>query len=323
MLSIEDLKQNIDFTKKIFVGFSGGSDSSALLHLLSKTALKHKLDLNAIHINHNLSKSCNDWAEHCKNMCNNLNVNLITETVKIKSSGGGPESSARKARYKIFEKYIDTNDQLLTAHHSDDITETIFLRLMRGTGIEGLQGLSVSRKFGEGKIIRPLLECSKKEIIKYIEDNRIQHIYDDSNDNNLIDRNFLRNEIFPKLDKRWNDFSLRISKTSKIISNRNKNFSKLLNNNYKDLISDSIEKKALSDLDDEIIKEILRYVIKDKGIAMPSSKVLDEVLKTFINSNPSQKSIVTWSRADKEDQPGKITYRDGKILISANKTKEK
>ena len=323
MLSIEDLKQNIDFTKKIFVGFSGGSDSSALLHLLSKTALKHKLDLNAIHINHNLSKSCNDWAEHCKNMCNNLNVNLITETVKIKSSGGGPESAARKARYKIFEKYIDTNDQLLTAHHSDDITETIFLRLMRGTGIEGLQGLSVSRKFGEGKIIRPLLECSKKEIIKYIEDNRIQHIYDDSNDNNLIDRNFLRNEIFPKLDKRWNDFSLRISKTSKIISNRNKNFSKLLNNNYKDLISDSIEKKALSDLDDEIIKEILRYAIKDKCIAMPSSKVLDEVLKTFINSNPSQKSIVTWSRADKEDQPGKITYRDGKILISANKIKEK
>ena len=323
MLSIEDLKQNIDFTKKIFVGFSGGSDSSALLHLLSKTALKHKLDLNAIHINHNLSKNCDDWAEHCKNMCNNLNVNLITETVKIESSGGGPESAARKARYKIFEKYIDINDQLLTAHHSDDITETIFLRLMRGTGIEGLQGLSVSRKFGEGKLIRPLLECSKKDIIKYIEDNKIQHICDDSNDNNLIDRNFLRNEIFPKLDKRWNNFSLRISKTSKIISNRNKNFSKLLNNNYKDLISDSIEKKVLSDLDDEIIKEILRYVIKDKGIAMPSSKVLDEVLKTFINSNPSQKSIVTWSRADKEDQPGKITYRDGKILISANKIKEK
>ena len=66
MLSIEDLKQNIDFTKKIFVGFSGGPDSSALLHLLSKIALEHKLDLNAIHINHNLSKNCDDWAELAK-----------------------------------------------------------------------------------------------------------------------------------------------------------------------------------------------------------------------------------------------------------------
>ena len=73
---------------------------------------------------------------------------------------------------RIFEKYLDHNDQLLTAHHSDDVTETIFLRLLRGTGIDGLQGPHKKRNLGKGYVIRPFLNISKKDIMQYLELNK-------------------------------------------------------------------------------------------------------------------------------------------------------
>ena len=316
LLSIEELKSTLDFGKKIFIGYSGGPDSSALLYFLSKICSEYNLDLSAIHINHNISKNSNDWEVHCKETCKDLNINFINESTNIIPSGGGTEASARNERYRIFEKYLDHNDQLLTAHHSDDVTETIFLRLLRGTGIDGLQGPHKKRNLGKGYLIRPFLKISKKDIMQYLELNKIKYIQDSSNIDNSFDRNFLRNEIFPVLNERWNDFSKRVFKTSQLIEERNTNFSNLLKNNYKDLIKNKINKDELMKLDTDIIKEVLRHAIKGEGISMPSSKVLEEVIKTFIYSNPTSKSIVSWSRADKEQLAGKITFEDGKILIS-------
>ncbi len=316
LLSIEELKSTLDFDKKIFIGYSGGPDSSALLYFLSKICSEYNLDLSAIHINHNISKNSNDWEVHCKETCKDLKINFINESTNIIPSGGGTEASARNERYRIFEKYLDHNDQLLTAHHSDDVTETIFLRLLRGTGIDGLQGPHKKRNLGKGYVIRPFLNISKKDIMQYLELNKIKYIQDSSNIDNSFDRNFLRNEIFPVLNDRWNDFSKRVFKTSQLIEERNTNFSNLLKNNYKDLVKNKINKDELMKLDTEIIKEVLRHAIKEEGISMPSSKVLEEVIKTFIHSNPTSKSIVSWSRADKEQLAGKITFEDGKILIS-------
>ena len=200
----------------------------------------------------------------------------------------------------------------------NDVTETIFLRLLRGTGIDGLSGLKQSRTLGKGQLIRPFLEVSKKEIEDYAKKNDVNYIFDETNKDNEHDRNFLRNEIFPKLDERWNDFSSRVFKMSKIANDRNNNFKELLNKNYGELINNVIKIKDLENLNTNVIKEIIRASIRNENISVPNSKVLNEIIKTFILSNPSRKSIVSWSRADKDQQAGKMTYKEGNIIISTH-----
>jgi len=318
LLTIDYLQQSIDFKKKIYIAFSGGIDSSVLVDILGKNASKLNLNITVIHVNHNISSNSLIWMKHCKEFCSKLGLNFISEEVNIISSGGGIESAARKARYKIFSKYLNNEEQILTAHHMNDVTETIFLRLLRGTGIDGLSGLKKSRKLGKGLLIRPFLEISKKEIEEYAKENDINYIFDETNKDNEYDRNFLRNEIFPKLDARWNDFSSRVFKMSKITNERNNNFFELLNNNYGYLINNVIKIKDLKNLNIDITKEIIRTSIKNENISIPNSRVLDEIIKTFILSNPTSKSIVSWSRADKDQRAGKITYKEGNIFISTN-----
>ena len=316
MLNQDLILKNVNLEHKIYVAYSGGPDSTALLHLLSEMSIDNQLKVKAIHVNHNLSKESKAWEDHCKKTCSILNIDLIIESVQILSDGGGIESASRQARYKIFENLLQINDQILLAHHSDDVAETFFMRLLRGTGVDGLEGPKFTRKIGQGVLIRPLLTVPKKEILDYLAKNNIQYIEDDSNINNEFDRNFLRNKIFPMLEDRWKGFSKRINNTSLIFRNRNNIYANLFYEKYGNLIGKKIELKKINELSESIISDILRYSIKECNISIPNSKIMEEIIKTFINSSPGPKSIVTWSRSDKELVAGKITYEKGNILIS-------
>ncbi len=316
MLTQKLIENNVDLNKKIYVAFSGGPDSSAMIHLISKMKTDMKIAPQAIHINHNLSDKSADWESHCKNICLDLNIDLITESVQITSEGGGIESAARQLRYKIFKSILKEGEQIILAHHGDDVAETILMRMLRGTGIEGIEGPKQKRNLGNGILIRPFLEISKKEILGYLKENKIDFIQDDSNKDNTFDRNFLRNKIFPLLEERWNNFPQRFNKMSSIIRDRNKNYSNLIANEYQNLIGREIEIKKLKKVSPLIICDILRYSIKECNIALPNSKIMEEILKTFLDSNPGPKSIVTWSRSDKEEDAGKITYDNGFLIIS-------
>ena len=318
MLTNKLISKNIDLSKNMFIAYSGGPDSTALLHLLSTVDLNKKAKVQAIHINHNLSKYSDSWERHCIEQCSKLNINLITESVEIKSDGDGIEAASRKARYKIFENLLNDDDQLLLGHHRDDVAETIFMRLLRGSGPDGMEGPKIKRSIGKGILIRPFLETSKQEILEYLNQNKVEFIQDDSNLSNDFDRNFLRNKIFPLLEERWNNFPERINNFSTILSSRNDNYMNLIHGKYQHLIGNSINLKELKELPDTIISDVLRYSIKKSNIATPSIKIMKEIKKTFIHSNPGPKSQVSWSRADKEEVAGKITYANDCILISKN-----
>ena len=318
MLTNKLISKNIDLSKNMFIAYSGGPDSTALLHLLSTVDLNEKAKVQAIHINHNLSKYSDSWERHCIEQCSKLNINLITESVEIKSDGDGIEAASRKARYKIFENLLNDDDQLLLGHHRDDLAETIFMRLLRGSGPDGMEGPKIKRSIGKGILIRPFLETSKQEILEYLNQNEVEFIQDDSNSSNDFDRNFLRNKIFPLLEERWNNFPERINNFSIILSSRNDNYMNLIHEKYQHLIGNSINLKELKELPDTTVSDVLRYSIKKSNIATPSIKIMKEIKKTFIHSNPGPKSQVSWSRADKEEVAGKITYANGCILISKN-----
>tara|TARA_B100001094_G_C18180664_1_gene800719 strand:- start:1912 stop:2868 length:957 start_codon:yes stop_codon:yes gene_type:complete len=310
------ITKHLNLNKGIFIAYSGGPDSSALIHLLSSLNDDQELNIKAIHINHNLSKHSAMWKNHCIETCSKLNIDLITESIDIKSDGGGVESASRRARYKIFENLLNEGDQLVLGHHSDDVAETLFMRLLRGTGLEGMEGPKLKRSIGRGFLIRPFLEISKKEILDYLGKNDIEFIQDDSNLSNDFDRNFIRNEIFPMLESRWKDFPKRVNNFSAIIKKRNNNYSNFIHEKYNDLISDAINLKKLKELSDPLIADVLRYSIKECSIASPNIKIIEEIIKTFVYSNPGPKTVVKWSRSDKEEVGGQITYKNGHILIS-------
>ena len=187
---------------------------------------------------------------------------------------------------------------------------------MRGTGPDGMEGPKLKRSLGQGVLVRPFLGVSKKEILDYLKKHNIDYINDDSNLSSDFDRNYLRNEIFPMLEKKWNNFSNRVSNFSKIIKDRNDNYSDLMHEKYDDLISNSINLKKLKELSDPLIADVLRYSIKKCNIAVPNSKIIEEIIKTFVYSSPGPKSKVEWSRSDKEEVSGQIIYTNGHILIS-------
>jgi tRNA(Ile)-lysidine synthase len=309
------LEKHLNFDNKIYVAFSGGSDSSALLYLTSDLRDEYELNIEAIHINHNLSNDSKIWEDHCKSICKKLNIPIIVRSVEIKPCGDGLESAARKLRYKEFESILKENDQLLMAHHADDVAETFLLRLFRGTGSDGLGGPQKRRPVGQGTLIRPLLDYSKKELLEFIKKRDIKFIEDLSNFESNQDRNFIRNNVMPLIGERWSNVSSRISNTSKLLQERNEIFSELFNSKYKNLIGAKISIKELKQLDSLTAINIIRHSIKEEGIAYPNKKVTQEIIKVFLKSSPGPNAEVSWSRADMDQPGGRLCKKDGYIII--------
>lgn len=313
MISFDDLTYHLDLDKKIYVGFSGGPDSTALLHLLHSNNITN---VEVIHINHNLSNNSAEWENHCRHISEELGFIYHAESVEIKIDGDGLESAARKARYKIFKKYLKEDEQILLGHHSNDVTETFLLRLFRGTGVEGLESLAVKRSVGDGYLVRPLIKLTKKDILAYLDVNKINYIQDESNLEQEQDRNFVRNKIIPLIERRWNKASLSIFSASNFIKIKNQSFEILFQEKFSHLISNKIRVEDLREIYEPFAVDIIRFSIKKENIAMPSKKVLEEIIKTFLHSSPGPKSVVSWSRADKEQPGGKIHYREKCIFIT-------
>jgi tRNA(Ile)-lysidine synthase len=319
LFDTKDFFDLVDPNKNIIVAFSGGGDSSALLHFCHELNQKKLLlgTLSAIHVNHSLTKKSDLWEEHCKRFCEEREILLKCKTIKVNSKKSGLESAARKGRYKIFKEALQPNDQLLLAHHADDVAETILFRLFRGTGLDGLQGPMKKRVLGEGMILRPWLSYTKFDLTDYLSANQIKYISDETNFKDDQDRNFIRNELLTLASNRWPKASLQIQQTSELVSKQRKVQDFLLNQQFASNIRGSkLQRKFLLDLDQDTCTEIIRYWIKQNNVAMPNKKILGEILKAFIYSNPSIKTQVNWSRADNDQKSAFLTFCDGDLVLN-------
>lgn len=182
-----------------WVAFSGGLDSTVLVHLLASLGEP----FTAVHVNHGLSPHGDRWQGQCRQLAEALQVPLVTREVAVTERGGGLEEAARHARYVAFAGLLQDGDQLLTAHHGDDQVETFFLRLLRGAGVQGLAGMPAVRPLGRGRLVRPLLEYGRPALEAYARSMGLGWIEDESNTNTRFDRNYLRREILPGLRERW------------------------------------------------------------------------------------------------------------------------
>ena len=154
------------------VGYSGGIDSTVLLHAINKMA--GYTPVVAVHINHQLIPQAAEWEKHCRKFSESISVEFLSRKVIIDmNSGYGLEASSRKERYDSFKQLIKKNDYLLTAHNQDDQVETVLLNIFRGCGLRGIRGIPASRKFFEGRLVRPLLRVSRDEISEYAKKYRV------------------------------------------------------------------------------------------------------------------------------------------------------
>ncbi|MBC3949740.1 tRNA lysidine(34) synthetase TilS [Pseudomonas folii] len=196
------------------IGFSGGLDSTVLLHLLAELAERENLPpLTAIHVHHGLQAVADAWPLHCQQVCEALGVSLQVISVQVKS-GASLEQAAREARYTAFSECLAENEVLLTGQHQDDQAETLLFRLLRGAGVLGLAGMSVSRSLGQGQLVRPLLSISREELETYAREHHLLWVEDPSNEDSHYSRNYLRNQVLPALRSRWPQATANMARTA-------------------------------------------------------------------------------------------------------------
>ena len=188
----------------IAVAFSGGMDSSALLHALAQLPAARARGLRAVHVDHSLHADSELWSEHCERFARELGVPMSVHHANVdRASGTGLEDAARKARFAAFEQTLGNGEVLAVAQHRDDQAETILLKLLRGAGPEGLGGMRRLRQFAQGYLWRPLLDIPRSTLHRHAEMHGLRWIEDPSNNDTSLRRNFLRREIMPRLSERW------------------------------------------------------------------------------------------------------------------------
>tara|TARA_Y100001951_G_scaffold39081_1_gene30878 strand:- start:497 stop:1819 length:1323 start_codon:yes stop_codon:yes gene_type:complete len=200
------------------VAFSGGLDSSVLLHLLAELARREAVPaLSAIHVQHGLQPVAAAWPEHCRQFCAALGIPLQVVAVQVVAQAS-VEQAARQARYAAFAEHLQPGAVLFSAQHRDDQAETLLFRLLRGAGVRGLAAMPGQRPLGRGTLLRPLLDCSRAELQGYAEAHGLSWIEDPSNADTRFSRNFLRQRVMPLLAERWPQASVALARSAAHLS---------------------------------------------------------------------------------------------------------
>lgn len=196
------------------IAFSGGLDSTVLLHLLASLAKNHALPpLSAIHVHHGLQAVADAWPDHCRLVCKALGVPLEVVSVQVQP-GASVERAAREARYGAFVAALHSQEVLLTAQHRDDQAETLLFRLLRGAGVRGLSAMPRQRPLGQGHLLRPLLDVSRAQLQAYATQQGLSWIEDPSNDDHRYARNYLRQRVFPVLTEQWPQAAVTLARSA-------------------------------------------------------------------------------------------------------------
>ncbi len=287
---------------KFMIAYSGGVDSHVLLHLLARL---ENAELFAVHVHHNLSANADKWAAHCAAVCQKLSIPYRESRVIVtRQPTESLEAVARDLRYKAFEQFMAKEVILLTAHNQNDQAETVLLQLMRGAGMKGLSAMPLVKEFCQGQHRRPLLETSRDEIIAYARTHELTWIEDESNREDKFDRNFLRNQVIPKLESRRPGVIRTIARTAAHIAAASELIEALAIEDFAKIATDRddcVQVQALQELSSARQDNVMRYWLRDQ---VPSTAVLHEITKQLIYAAPDTHPEVTWAdvllRRDKQ-----------------------
>ncbi|USE34010.1 tRNA lysidine(34) synthetase TilS [Endozoicomonas sp. SCSIO W0465] len=278
------------------VAFSGGVDSTALLHLLICLRDKGRIaGVRAVHVHHGLSGYADQWAEHCQSVCKQWKVPLTVARVSLDHAAGyGLEQAARDARYRVFVNAVKQGGCLLQGHHRDDQAETVLLRLFRGTGVDGVQGMPEKRSLGNGLLFRPLLNVPRSAIEVYARSNNLQSIEDDSNIDERFSRNFLRQRLIPMVEARWPGASARLVEFARDVGQMNQSLEQQTRVQLDNCIDyrpqwlldqqPLINLATLQSLDASAQRRVIRRWLKLQGVKPPTRETLEQIFNEVVGA---------------------------------------
>lgn len=280
---------------RIIVGFSGGLDSTVLLHILSAHPSLHSRII-AVHVNHGISEHAVFWQNHCEQFCHALDVFFIAKAVEFDRSAN-IEEGARNARYAVFSSVLSASDCLILGHHMDDQAETLLLQLFRGSGIDGLASMKELSQLGNSWIGRPFLSHSRKELEDYAVANQLHWIDDESNLDQHYSRNYLRHSIMPLLEKKWPSVTGNLVRSASHCQQAQDNLFDLALIDAQELTKDRLHITPLKGLKRARIANVLRAWLKISAIQSPSmhtfNRLIDEAMFASMDAMP----LISWEGA--------------------------
>ncbi len=274
--------------ERVIVGYSGGSDSQFLLQCIKNI----EIDKIAIHINHGISENASKWESFCHEQAFQAKFTSISFKLNFKNVEGNVEEKARKERYDIFKKHIKGKTLLLTGHHMDDQAETVLMRLFRGTGLDGMEGIPEFSVQDDLLVFRPLLDIDKETIVRTLKNEGISWIEDESNQESDYDRNFIRNKIMPLVKERWGAAPKNIAHLSSICKKENHSIKEHTKQLYKQILErEALSLETLKTLKEEDIEKVIRFFFRENGKMAPSQKQMRSILKQIVFSKSNGKVL--------------------------------
>lgn len=289
----------------VCVAFSGGLDSTVLLHSFARLAVepgppsgipRHHYRVRAVHIDHGLHSDSTQWRDHCEREARALQVEFTSMRVDVTGIDElGLEAAARDARYDAFAKQLRAGEYLLIGQHADDQLETILLALMRGAGVLGLSGMPVYEQFARGALLRPLLDFTRAELEAWARAEGLRWLDDPSNDNHSLDRNFIRHRVVTALRERWPAAAQTALRSTQHLQEAWRTLEQLAALDAEPALSeDCLNVGRLAALNPERRRNLLRYWIRRRGARAPSTRKLAAIEHDMLAASADRVPCVTW-----------------------------
>lgn len=319
---IETIKKYglIQAKDKIVLGVSGGPDSITMLDILRQIQEEFDFEIVVAHINHMIRKEAIQDEEYVKKYCEKNSIEFFVKRIDVMSVANnrkiGTEEAGRFVRYEFFDEILKQTEsnKIAIAHNKNDKVETIIMHLLRGSGLSGLKGIEPIR----GNVIRPLIECERKEIEKYCDKNKLEPRIDKTNFENDYTRNKIRNIVIPYIEKELNPNIIEtIDRLSEVVKKEDRYLEKVASNVYEKILIKQepgqiiLELKEFNEQDEVIKSRIILYTVKKLfGSSQGIEKIhINDIIK-LCNNNIGNKYLTPNKKI-------KILVKDKKIFFMA------
>jgi len=287
------LRRHLQPNQSLVVAFSGGRDSVALLHALKSLQVVLGYALSACHVNHRLSSQADNWEAFCKQHCDDSGIAIKVHRVDVpRDAAEGLEAAARSCRYQALA--LCGGDWLATAHHRGDQAETMLFNMLRGAGLRGAAGMPLTRILADGgSLIRPLLAVSRTSIEAYLKNNGLTWVDDESNSDCNFNRNFLRHDVLPTLATRFPAAEQKLAAAAGRFAEAGRLLDDLA---LIDLSGQPprfpLPVACLIRLDEARGRNLLRFLLLQHGVRIPSEQRLSELLRQLKEAKPDRHPAV-------------------------------
>lgn len=295
----------IEKQDKIVVGVSGGPDSITLLDILVHLQEKWELRLFVAHINHGIRKEAGHDEEYVKAYCEKYNISCFVKHIQVEQIAQekkiSTETAGREERYAFFEEIYEKvgANKIATAHTASDNAETILMNLLRGTGISGLKGIE---KIREGKYIRPLLNCERKQIEAYCEEKNLQPCIDQTNFENIYTRNKIRNQLIPMLEQEFNpNLITGLNRLGELVQEEEEYWEQKIEEIYQEILVEktenkiSLDWKAFQKLEPFLQSKMIRYTVQKLcGTTQKLEKIHIQDIRKMCQKNIGNKYLTPY-----------------------------